>query len=269
MTGDYTGRIGSTFTLAAMKALMREPSDAIGQCALTFLERRPIDLTMARAQHAAYLSALRALGVDVRVLGAEPDLPDAVFVEDTAVVVDECAVVTRPGLDSRRGETDSVAAALEPLRPIVRITSPGTLEGGDVLRVGRTLFVGQTPRTNAEGTRQLSEYLQPHGYDVVAVTPTGCLHLKSAVTFAGDETILVNPEWIDVGLFSRWQCVPVAPEEPFGANALLVGETVFTAASAPLTRRKLDALGFHTEVLDTSEFEKAEAALTCLSILFR
>lgn len=269
MTGDYTGRIGSAFTLAAMKALMREPSDALERCALTWLERRPIDLAMARVQHAAYVSALRALGVEVRVLGAEPDLPDAVFVEDTAVVVDECAVITRPGLDSRRGEVDSVVAALEPLRPIVRVTSPGTLEGGDVLRVNRTLFVGQTPRTNAEGTRQLSGYLHPHGYDVVAVTPAGCLHLKSAVTFIGDETVLVNPDWIDVGLFSRWQCVPIAPEEPFGANALLVGETVFTAASAPLTRRKLDALGFHTEVLDTSEFEKAEAALTCLSVMIR
>jgi dimethylargininase len=252
-----------------MKALMREPSDALERCALTWLERRPIDLARARAQHAAYRSALRALGVEVRVLAAEPDLPDAVFVEDAAVVVEECAVVTRPGLDSRRGEIESVAAALEPVRPVSRITAPGTLEGGDVLRVGRTLFVGQTPRTNTEGTRQLSTCLEPHGYDVVAVTPTGCLHLKSAATFVGDETLLVNPEWIDVGQFSRWQCVPVAPEEPFGANALLVGDTVFTAASAPLTRRKLDALGFHTEVLDTSEFEKAEAALTCLSILIR
>lgn len=268
MTKDYTGQLGPPFTLTGMKALMREPSDALERCALTFLERRPIDLSKARTQHAAYLSALLALGVEVRVLGPEPDLPDAVFVEDTAVVVDECAVITRPGLDSRRGETDSVAAALEPSRPIVRVTSPGTLEGGDVLRVGRTLLVGQTPRTNAEGTRQLSACLQPHGYDVVAVTPTGCLHLKSAVTFIGDETVLVNPDWIEVGLLSRWQCVPVAPEEPFGANALLVGGTVFTAASAPLTRRKLDALGFHTEVLDTSEFEKAEAALTCLSLLF-
>jgi dimethylargininase len=268
VTGDYTGQTGPTFTLAGMKALMREPSDALERCALTYLARRPIDLAKARAQHAAYRSALEALGVKVRILGAEPDLPDAVFVEDTALVVDECAVITRPGLDSRRGEVDSVAAALEPVRPIVRVTPPGTLEGGDVLRVGRTLLVGQTPRTNAEGTRQLSAYLQPHGYDVVAVTPTGCLHLKSAVTFIGDETVLVNPDWIDLGVLRRWQCVPVAPEEPFGANALLVGETVFTAASAPLTRCKLDALGFHTEVLDTSEFEKAEAALTCLSLLF-
>ena len=248
---------------------MREPSEALERCALTYLARRPIDLAKARAQHAAYRSALEALGVEVAVLPAEPGLPDAVFVEDTAVVVDECAVITRPGLDSRRGEIGTVAAALGPLRPLVHVSAPGTLEGGDVLRAGRTLFVGQTPRTNAEGTRQLAACLEPHGYEVLAATPTGCLHLKSAVTFVGDETVLVNPDWIDVGLFSRWQCVPVAPEEPFGANALLVGDIVFTAASAPLTRRKLDALGFHTEVLDTSEFEKAEAALTCLSVMIR
>ena len=246
---------------------MREPSEALERCALTYLARRPIELAKARAQHAAYRSALEALGLEVAVLPAEPDLPDAVFVEDTAVVVDECAVITRPGLDSRRGEIDTVAAALDPLRPLVHVSAPGTLEGGDVLRAGRTLFVGQTPRTNAEGTRQLAACLEPHGYEVLAATPTGCLHLKSAITFVGDETVLVNPDWIDVGLFSRWQCVPVAPGEPFGANALLVGDIVFTAASAPLTRRKLNALGFHTEALDTSEFEKAEAALTCLSIL--
>jgi dimethylargininase len=114
----------------------------------------------------------------------------------------------------------------------------------------------------------LAAALGPHGYDVVPIRPTGCLHLKSAVTYVGDETVLVNPEWIDVDRFSRWQCVPVAPEEPFGANALLVGGIVHLAQSAPRTRRKLDALGFHTVAIDTSEFEKAEAALTCLSLLF-
>jgi dimethylargininase len=250
-----------------MQALVREPSDALARCALTFLERQPIDLARARAQHAAYVAALRGLGVDVRILPPAADLPDAVFVEDTAVVVEECAVITRPGLESRRGEIESIAATLETFRPTARITAPGTLEGGDVLRVGRTLFVGQTPRTNAEGARQLARILEPHGYEVRTLAPTGRLHLKSAVTFIGDETVLVNPDWIDVGAFSRWQCVPVAPEEPFGANALLVQDHLFVAASAPLTRRKLDALGFAPAPLDTSEFEKAEAALTCLSVL--
>ncbi len=251
-----------------MHAITRRPTAALARCALTYLERRPIDVDAALRQHAAYVAALAACGVTVQMLPPLEDLPDAVFVEDTAVVVDECAVIARPGIDSRRGEVDSVEEALALSRPTIRITSPGTLEGGDVLRVGRTIFAGQTPRTNAEGTRQLREALSPHGYEVVPVLPTGCLHLKSAVTWIGRETLLVNPAWVDVSLFARWQCVPVAPEEPSGANALVIGETVHVAASAPLTRRKLDALGFETVALDTSEFEKAEAALTCLSLLF-
>ena len=251
-----------------MRALVRPPSPALSRCALTFLERQPIDFERAVAQHAAYVDALRQSGLEVFALAPDPDLPDACFVEDTAIVVDECAVVTRPGIDSRRGEVESVAAALERFRPTVRIRDPGTIEGGDVLRVGRTFFVGQTRRTNAEGTRQFAAAIGVHEYEVVPVTPAGCLHLKSAVTYIGDETVLVNPEWLDVGIFSRWQCVPVAPEEPYGANALLTNGIVHVTASAPLTRRKLEALGFATVPLDTSEFEKAEAALTCLSVIF-
>jgi dimethylargininase len=251
-----------------MQALVRPPSAALSRCALTFLQRQPIDFPRALAQHAAYVDALQRAGLEVHTLPADPDLPDACFVEDTAILVDECAVITRPGIESRRDEVKSVAAALDRFRPTVHITAPGTIEGGDVLRVGRTFFVGQTPRTNAEGTRQFAAAVAIHEYDVVPVTPTGCLHLKSAVTYIGDETVLVNPEWIEVDLFSRWQCVPVAPEEPYGANALLAAGRVHVAASAPLTARKLQALGFNTVLLDTSEFEKAEAALTCLSLLF-
>jgi dimethylargininase len=237
-------------------------------CALTFLERQPIHFANAQSQHFAYIAALRQLGVDVFELDADPDLPDSVFVEDTAVVLDEVAVITRPGIASRQLETAAIEAALRKFRPLVSIEGPGTIEGGDVLRIGRTLFVGQTARTNPEGTRQLAEAIAPHGYDVVAVVPNGCLHLKSAVTYAGRETVLLNPDWIDVDLFARWQCIPVPPEEPWGANVLLVDDIVHVAASAPATRRKLSALGFETAVLDTSEFEKAEAALTCLSLLF-
>ena len=251
-----------------MQAITRTPSLALGRCALTYLERQPIDVPRALEQHAAYVHALQQCGVRVGVLPPAEDLPDAVFVEDTAVVVDECAVITRPGIESRRGEVDAVALAVAEYRPTIRISAPGTLEGGDVLQVGRTFFVGQTRRTNAEGTRQLAAALESHGYDVVPAIPTGCLHLKSAATWIGRETVLVNPAWIDVALFSRWQCIPIAAEEPFAANALLVGDLVHVAASAPLTRRKLDALGFCTESVDTSEFEKAEAALTCLSVLF-
>ena len=251
-----------------MRGIVRLPSPALSACALTFLDRQPIDFERALEQHRAYVAALEAAGVKVAVLPAQGHLPDAVFVEDTAVVVDECAVVTRPGIESRRGETASIAEALRGERPLIEIRDPGTLEGGDVLRIGRTVFVGETQRTNAEGIRQLATALAPHEYDVIPVKLTGCLHLKSAVTYAGMETVVLNPEWIDVDLFSRWQCVPVAAEEPFGANVVVIGGTVHTAASAPRTRQKLEALGFDTRELDTSEFEKAEAALTCLSLLF-
>ena len=251
-----------------MRAIVRLPSAALQRCALTFLDRQRIDVARALEQHRAYVVALERSGVAVIVLPAEAALPDAVFVEDTAVVLDECAVITRPGIDSRRQETAAVERVLRPVRPVAVITDPGTVEGGDVLRIGRTLFVGQTPRTNAEGTRQLATAIAPHGYAVVPVTITGCLHLKSAVTYAGHETVVLNPAWVDVDLFGRCQCVPVHVDEPYGANVLLVGDTVHVAASAPLTRRKLEALGFETAVLDTSEFEKAEAALTCLSLLF-
>jgi dimethylargininase len=252
----------------SVRAIVRPPSPALSRCALTFLERQPIDFARALAQHAAYVDALRRAGLEIHALPADADLPDACFVEDTAIVVDECAVITRPGIESRRGEVESVAAALERFRPTVRISDPGTIEGGDVVRVGRTFFVGQTPRTNAEGTRQFAATVTAHEYEVVPVTPAGCLHLKSAVTYIGDETVLINPDWVDVDRFSRWQCVPVAPQEPYGANTLLAGGIVYVAASAPLTRRKLEALGFTTAPLDTSEFEKAEGALTCLSLIF-
>lgn len=251
-----------------VRAIVRQPSEALSACELTYLERQPIDFARAAAQHRGYVAALEARGMVVEVLPAASDLPDAVFVEDTAIVLDECAVLTRPGVDSRRSETDAVAAALARYRPLLSIKGPGTLEGGDVLRIGRTLFVGQTLRTNAEGTRQLADAIAPHGYEVVAVALTGCLHLKSAITYAGRETVVLNADWIDVDLFARWQCVPVPNEEPYGANVLLAADVVHVAASAPRTRRKLDALGFQTLPLDTSEFEKAEAALTCLSLLF-
>jgi dimethylargininase len=250
------------------RALVRRPGPRLDDGLITHIRRTPIDQAKAHRQWLAYAAAFQAEGWELYEVDPADDCPDAVFVEDTAVIVDECAVLARPGIDSRGPEVDAIAPAVDAVRPTFRIGAPGTLEGGDVLRVGRTFFVGQTPRTNAEGTRQLAAFMEPHGYDVVPATPRGCLHLKSAVTYIGDGTVLVNPEWIDVDLFSRWQCVPVPAEEPFGANALLAGEIVHVSASAPLTRRKLDALGFATRALDTSEFEKAEAALTCLSLIF-
>ena len=251
-----------------MYALTREVSPTITECALTFHQRQPIDLDLARAQHRVYGDCLRRHGFTVLVAPPAPDLPDAVFVEDAAVVVEELAVLTAPALPARRAEVPSMAEALAPYRTLARIVGDATLEGGDVLRLGRTLFVGRTQRTNQEGIDQLATLLRPHGYAVVAVEVKGCLHLKSACSAIGPQTILANRSWFDPRPFADYQIVEIAGDEPGAANALLLGETVILPTSFPRTRALLEERGFTVESLDVSELQKAEAALTCCSVLF-
>jgi dimethylargininase len=250
-----------------MIAFTRDVSDAIVRCELTHLARQPIDLARARAEHRAYEARLAALGCDVRRLAAAPDLPDAVFVEDTAVVVGEVAVLARPGAASRRPELASMAEALAPLRPIVRVEAPGTLEGGDVLRVGRTLFVGRSSRTNDAGFAALRATLAPYGYDVRQVPVHGCLHLKSAVTEVGGRRLVVNRAWVDADAFAGYDLVDVDPAEPFAANALRVGGTVIQGAQFPRTRARLAARGVEVEPVDLSELAKAEGGVTCCCVI--
>jgi dimethylargininase len=173
-------------------AVTRGISAAMMRCELTHLRRTPIDTGLAREQHHAYEQALRALGCRIESLPEEPELADSVFVEDTAIVLDEVAVITRPGAPSRRAETASMAALLERYRRLAHIESPGTLDGGDVLRVERTLYVGASSRSNASGIEQLGELLLPFGYRVVPVAVRGCLHLKSAVTQVSADELLIN-----------------------------------------------------------------------------
>ena len=224
---------------------------------------------MARAvtQHAAYEQALAALGCTVQRLPPAPDLPDSVFVEDTAIVCDEVAIIARPGAASRRAEVDIVAAALAAHRPLARIDAPGTLDGGDVLRVGRRIYVGVSSRTNAEGVRQLREILTPLGYAVRDVAVSGCLHLKTGVTEVARDTVLLNPDWVDPALFEGLQCIAVDPSEAFAANALLAGDVLLCASAHPLTRRRIEDHGIEARTVDADELAKAEAGLTCCSIL--
>jgi len=240
----------------------------MGACELTHLPRVPIDLALAAAQHRAYEQALAALGCDVVSLPASPELPDSVFVEDVAIVLDEIAVVTRPGAESRRAEGPSIAEALVPYRRVTAIAAPGTIDGGDVLRIGRRLFVGQSARSNASGIEQLRAVVWPYGYSVTAVPVQGCLHLKSAVTEVGPETILVNPAWVDACLFRAPRVVEVDSGEPYAANGLLVGGAVIYPASFPATRARLEAAGIDLRVIDVSELQKAEGAVTCCSVIF-
>jgi dimethylargininase len=251
-----------------LTALTRAVSPSFAECELLFHQREPIDVSLAILQHARYEQCLRRLGVRVLSLPAEPELPDAVFVEDPAVVVDEVAVLTAPVPLLRRREVASIAAALRPYRPLRYITGSGaSLEGGDVLRIDHTLYVGLSRRTNAEGVGQLAAALQPYGYELVTVPVTGCLHLKSACTYVGQGTLLINRHWLDPDALRAFDAVAVAPEEPGAANALLIGETVLLPESSPRTRELLARRGFRVESVDNSEFQKAEGALTCCSIL--
>jgi dimethylargininase len=249
-------------------AITRPVSPSIGACELTHLARQPIDVPRAVAQHAAYEDVLRSLGASLVRVAAAPDLPDAVFVEDTAIVLDEVAVLTRSGAPSRRAELPEVAAALTPYRPVVALREPATLDGGDVLQVGRTLYVGRSSRSNDEGIRQLEELATLHGYETVAVAVEGCLHLKSAVTVLADDLLLLNPAWVSPGAFPRLRSVVVDEAEPYAANGLRLGETVVYPAHFPRTRDRLVESGLRLAITECDELAKAEGAVTCCSLVF-
>ncbi len=251
----------------ALIALTREVPKRISECELTHLERVPIDRARAVAQHEQYEAALRAAGCTVERVPTAPELADSVFVEDAAVVFPELAVITRPGALSRRGETPSVAGVLSKYRPLRFIDAPGTLDGGDVLRAGRRVYVGSSTRTNADGVAQLRALLVPFDYSVESVETSGCLHLKSAVTALADGWLLVNGAWIDIGRFKGFRLTAMDPGEPFAANVLRIGDEVLCAAAWPRTRARLDAEGLHTVAVDVSELAKAEAGLTCCSLI--
>ncbi|MCX6549429.1 MAG: arginine deiminase-related protein [Acidobacteria bacterium] len=238
------------------------------RCELTHLARVTIDQAKAVAQHHAYEQTLTDLGCDVVSLPVEPTLPDSVFVEDVAVVLDEIAVITRPGAISRRVEADAVAEALVRYRRVTSIAAPGTLEGGDVLRIGRRIFVGESTRSNASGIEQLRAVVWPYGYTVTGVPVQGCLHLKSAVTQVAPDTLLVNPAWVDARTFGSLSVIEVDPAEAYAANGLLVGSTLVYPSSFPGTRQRLEAHGIAVCVIDVSELQKAEGAVTCCSLIF-
>jgi dimethylargininase len=249
-------------------AITRGVSAGIAACELTHLERQPIDLVLARAQHRAYEEALARAGCRVESLPALDGLPDSVFVEDTAIVLDEIAIVTRPGAESRRPETDHIAPVLAHYRRVTFIQSPGTLDGGDVLRLGRRIFVGRSGRSDESGIEQLRAVVWPYGYTVTALPVSGCLHLKSAVTEVAPGVVLVNPAWVDAAAFGDVSVVEIDSEEPYAANGLLAGERLIYPVSFPRTRKRIEAAGVAIEPVDVSELQKAEGAVTCCSLVF-
>jgi dimethylargininase len=239
----------------------------MNQCELSHLARTPIDVALAEQQHHRYEHVLTTCGYTISRLPAADDHPDAVFVEDILVVVEGLAIVTRPGAESRRGETAAIAASIPATLAQASIAAPGTLDGGDVLRVGSRLFVGRTARTNDEGIRQLAALVSPLGISVTPIAVTACLHLKSAVTALADDLLLVNPAWIDSRHFSNYRIVVTDPGEPAAANALRVHERVIYSSTHVRTAERLRAAGVQLVTVDVSEVEKAEGAVTCCSVL--
>ena len=252
-----------------LTAITRKISRSMANCELTYLERQPIDIALARAQHSQYESALVELGCRVISLPEQPDLPDSVFVEDTAIVLDEVAIITRPGAESRRGETGSVAQALSAYRELRCVRAPASVDGGDVLRLGRTLFIGQSGRSNAAAVDQIRSLLAAFGYEVrPAALAGGCLHLKSAVTQIAEETLLVNPAWVDAAQFGGMQSISVDPSEAGAANALRIGTSLIYPTGFPRTLERLEARGLRPRLVEASETAKAEGAVTCCSLVF-
>lgn len=249
-------------------AITRSVSPSIGQCEITHITREPINYERANAQHRRYEMELVNLGCDIDRLPGSDALPDSVFVEDTAVVLDEVAVITRPGAESRRAEVQSVAAVLGTYRDLLYIEAPGTLDGGDVVRVGRRLFVGGGQRSNAEGIAQLRRLLRPFDYEVVAAQLKDCLHLKSAVTSLDEETLLLNPAWAERAQFGGLDIIEIDPGEPFAANALAVNSALIYPRAFVRTRERLEQRGYKVVPVELSELGKAEGAVTCCSLVF-
>ena len=263
---EITGAVSAP--RATRRVLVRRPVDSLAEGQITHIERVAIDLDLARQQWAGYVEALRAEEWAATEVEPAPDQPDSVFIEDAVVLFGDTAVLTSPGAPSRRGETRGAEAALAGLGLTVhRLGLPGTLEGGDVLKVGSTVYVGQTLRTNAEGLRQLAAIVEPIGYSVVAVPVTRALHLKTAVTALPDGTVIGYPPLVDdPALFDRFLAVPEAE----GTAVVVLDEhSVLMSSSAPQTAALLTGLGYRVVTVDVTEFEKLEGCVTCLSVRVR
>jgi dimethylargininase len=254
---------------AAVIALTRLPSRNMAECLRIDADGPTIDDVVTLRQHAGYRSMLERCGATVHTLPAAHDLPDCVFIEDTAIVLDEIAILCSMGHPSRRNEPAGVESELRRFREVRRIELPATIDGGDVLRVGRRLIVGRSRRTNAAGVEALTAIARPFGYEVDPVSVTGCLHFKSACTALPDGRLLANAEWLDKSALRRYEIVSVPDDEPDAANVALVGDIVCAGTAHPRTIELIRRLGFRIETADLSEFAKADGCVTCLSLLFQ
>jgi dimethylargininase len=250
-----------------MLALVHVPSPRINDAERTYTAQITIDYSRALGQHAEYCRMLERCGAKVRMLDVNRDLPDSVFIEDTAVVLDEVAVLASMGAISRRAEPAGIEPVLRDYRRVHRVELPATLEGGDVLPVGRTILVGLSSRTNAASLEAFEAIVRSYGYRVIAVEVRNCLHLKTACTALPDGKLLVNPDWVGMQALHGFEIVPVPEEEPLAADVLSIGSRVCLPAEHVRTADRIRQLGFDVETVDLSEFAKADGGITCLSIL--
>lgn len=248
-------------------AITRQVSPRFNECEITHIDRSPIDVDVAQAEHAAYIEVLRELGCEVLELPAEADLPDSVFVEDAAFILPEAAVITRPGAESRRTEIDSIARALQPYRELCFISEPATVDGGDVLVLDREILIGMSTRSNAAAVEQVNSLLGGMGYRARGVELDDCLHLKSAVTRVDEKTLLINPNWVSPDEFPGFELIETDPSEPLAANCLPINGGVIFPVAFPATRARLEARGFKVRGVDVAELAKAEGAVTCCSLI--
>jgi dimethylargininase len=250
------------------RALVRRPGPRLAEGLLTHLQRTPVDVDLARRQWLGYAAALQSQGWDLYEVEPADDCPDAVFVEDTVVLYDDLAVLARPGAEQRRPEVAGTDLALRGLGyRTARIEEPGTLDGGDVLKHGGTVWVGLGGRTNQAGVDQLAKHLAPHGAEVVGVPVSKVLHLKSAVTALPDGTVIGYEPLVDDP--AAWPSFMAVPEEPGAHVVLLDAETVLMSVAAPRTRDLFEQRGLRVVTVDISEFEKLEGCVTCLSVRLR
>ena len=255
--------------LAVFKAITRGVSPNITACELTYCPRQEIDFGKAVEQLDRYCDLLRKWGVELLTLPGSAAYPDCCFVQDTAVLLDEVCVIANMGAASRGGEVSDVERMVSAFRPVKRIVPPASLDGGDVVQIGKRVFVGHSKRTNARGIAALSNIVEPLGYAVVPVKVDGGLHLTTGCGLINDETVLLNPRWIDATAFKGLRQLHVPEDEPWAANTIRIKDFVCLEEGASRTAEMIRPYAPNIETLDISEFRKAEGSLSCLSLIFR
>jgi len=258
----------TTSDAGKLVAITHVPSPNMQRGERTFVDELVVDYELSLRQHAEYRAALQRCGAEVIVLDVNRTMPDCVFVEDTAIVLRELAVMMSPGAESRRGEPAGIEPSLRQFREVRRVKRPATIDGGDVVVAGRSVYVGESPRTNSEGIAALRETLAPFGYSVTGVPVRQCLHLKTACSALPDGRFLVNAEWIDASPLPAERLVSVPADEPWAGDVLVIGNQIILAEAFPQTADLLSGLGFETIPVAVSEFAKVEGGVTCLSLVF-